>query len=95
MDSKKQENITKMFQVVLRVSKEDSAFVYFTLESNEGFCMYSTLESSLGGPYRDLNLMGTLDFEPNVIHLIHQLTKKFPVEILEHKIFIDGPHGIS
>jgi hypothetical protein len=42
---------------VIRVRKQDSAFVYFVLEANEGVMAYSTLPSSAGDAHRDLELM--------------------------------------
>jgi hypothetical protein len=43
-----------LYHVSLRVPKNESSFVYFILESNEGICFYSTLKESLGTSYRDI-----------------------------------------
>ncbi len=40
----------------IRVSKQDSAFVYAILESHEGICSYSTLDFQLQDAHRDLEL---------------------------------------
>ncbi len=51
---------------VIRVKKEDSAYVYFILESYEGITSYSTLEFKTGDLYRDLELRIPPDFEQEV-----------------------------
>lgn len=57
----------------IRVRKEDSAFVYFILESYEGITSYSTLNFQVGDAYRDLELRIAPDFEPEVIELLKTL----------------------
>ena len=79
----------QLVRLIIRVAKENSAFLYFTLESNEGLCFYSTIESSLSGQYRDLELVATLEFEEALLHLIENLTLSFPVEILLKENVID------
>lgn len=46
----------------IRVKKEDSAFVYFILESYEGIASYSTLGFAKGDLHRDLELRIPPDF---------------------------------
>lgn len=58
---------------VIRVKKEDSAFVYFILESYEGITSYSTLEFVQGEMYRDLELRVPPDFLNEVEDLLKQL----------------------
>ena len=58
------------------------AFTYFQLEANEGLCFYSTIEESVGQGYRDLDLKGSLELRQEIEHLIQELQKEFPVEIL-------------
>lgn len=50
----------------IRVRKEDSAFVYFILESLEGVTAYSTLDFKPEDAYRDLLLMVPPDFNEEV-----------------------------
>ena len=50
------------YKMNIRVKKEDSAFVYFILESQEGIVSYSTLEFKKGDPWRDLELRIPPDF---------------------------------
>ena len=54
----------------IRVRKEDSAFVYFILESYEGITSYSTLEHRPGDPHRDLELRIPVDFVDEVEELL-------------------------
>lgn len=58
---------------VIRVKKEDSAFVYFILESYEGIASYSTLPHSQGDLFRDLELRIPPDFEEEVNALLIEL----------------------
>ena len=54
----------------IRVRKEDSAFVYFMLESNEGIASYSTLAHRPGDAFRDLELRIPPDFVGEVDRLL-------------------------
>ncbi len=58
---------------VIRVRKEDSAFVYFILEAHEGICSYSTLPFRPGDPYRDLELIIPVGFLAEVDELLQSL----------------------
>ena len=58
---------------VIRVKKEDSAFVYFILESYEGIVSYSTLDFELGQAWRDLELRIPPDFVTEVDGLLGRL----------------------
>jgi hypothetical protein len=57
----------------IRVKKEDSAFVYFILESYEGIASYSTLDFKQGEAFRDLELRIPPDFQFEVDDLLNQL----------------------
>lgn len=57
----------------IRVTKEDSAFVYCILESYEGITSYSTLQHKDGDPHRDLELMVPVDFRDEVEDLLKHL----------------------
>jgi hypothetical protein len=57
----------------IRVRKEDSAFVYFILESYEGITSYSTLEYRTGDAHRDLELTIPVDFLTEVDRLLKRL----------------------
>jgi hypothetical protein len=57
----------------IRVRKEDSAFVYFILESYEGITSYSTLDFQVGDAHRDLELRIAPDFLEEVDRLMLSL----------------------
>ncbi len=57
----------------IRVRKEDSAFVYFMLESYEGIASYSTLPHTVGDSHRDLELRIPPDFVSEVDELLGSL----------------------
>lgn len=79
--------INQLIHTVIRVPKEESAFVYFTLEANEGLSFYSTLENTLGEGYRDIDIKTHESLEGELDHLINELGKEMPVEIrLREKI---------
>lgn len=71
----------------IRVKKEDSAFVYFILESYEGITSYSTLDHQPGAPYRDMELGIPVDFEGEVQDLLERLGD------LAHEIPIEAVRG--
>ena len=70
-----QDTAKKMYSVVrkIRVRKEDSAFVYFILESYEGIVSYSTLDFKKGDAHRDLELRIPPDFVLEVEELMQRL----------------------
>ena len=57
----------------IRVRKEDSAYVYFILESYEGITSYSTLDHKVGDPHRDLELRIPPDYLGEVQALLKDL----------------------
>jgi hypothetical protein len=64
---------TKSIFKKIRVRKEDSAFVYFILESYEGLTCYSTVDYKVGDAYRDLELRIAPDFIDEVAAVLKQL----------------------
>ena len=58
---------------VIRVRTQDSAYVYFILESYEGITSYSTLDSKPGDAYRDLELRTPPDFQTEVDEVLKNL----------------------
>ncbi|MEK6704902.1 MAG: hypothetical protein AABZ06_03865 [Bdellovibrionota bacterium] len=63
----------KSIRKVIRVRTEDSAFVYFILESYEGITSYSTLDFQPGDPYRDLELRIPPDFIEETRNMLSRL----------------------
>jgi hypothetical protein len=64
---------TQSIRKVIRVRKEDSAFVYNLLESYEGITSYSTLDHKVGDSFRDLELRIPPDFVEDVEDLLKRL----------------------
>ena len=81
----------KLVKVIVRVSKEDSSYLYFTLEACEGLCFYSTLSDSMGKGYRDIAIHLTSELYPELMKQIDYCQKSFPIEILEEGIIGDEP----
>ena len=57
----------------IRTPKDQSAFVYFIMESMEGVVSYSTLPNQIGDPNRDLELRFAPEFESEVRELLTDL----------------------
>jgi len=70
-------------RATIRVSKQDSAYVYFILESYEGICAYSTLNHENGDQTRDLELRYTSGFKNNVAEVLEALQDEVGLEILK------------
>lgn len=68
--------------MVLRVRKEDSAYLYQVLESYEGLSNYSTLPEPNGVPTRDIVLHLAPDLRQQVEILVGHLKKEIPLEII-------------
>jgi hypothetical protein len=79
----------KLFYKHLRVSKEDSAYIYFMLESREGLCFYSTVEESIGLGHRDLIIRGTIELKESFEQFITYLNKEIEIITIEDKIILD------
>jgi hypothetical protein len=60
----------------IRTRTEDSALVYFVLESHEGICSYSTLPFKPGDAHRDLILRIPPGLEPDVDEALAPLGDK-------------------
>ncbi|MCP4911740.1 MAG: DUF4911 domain-containing protein [Oligoflexia bacterium] len=76
--------------LIIRVPKHESAFTYFQLESHEGLCFYSTLESSMGEGYRDLELFSPKELESEFRTMLKKLQDSYPIEILKDELVDDG-----
>lgn len=83
-------NTQQLYHLVVRTSKNDSMYVYFILESNEGICFYSTLEQSLGQTYRDVEIYCPIEFMQILKNLVANIQKSIKLEILVDKIIIDS-----
>ena len=73
---------SQLFHITVRLNKEDSAFLYFQLESNDGLCFYSTLPYEPHTQYRDIDLKGDILLKAEVQHLLDECSKKFKIDVL-------------
>lgn len=79
-----------LYHLRLRVPKDAAYFVYFTLESNEGLCSFSTNDDSLHGSFRDIDLFTSIELRESVLNLIHRLQEEYRIDILTEKITQDS-----
>lgn len=79
----------ELYYTRLRVPKDDAYFVYFTFESNEGLCFYSTVDESLRGQYRDIDVKCPVELRETVVSLIERLASEIRLDVLESKIISD------
>ena len=67
--------------LVIRLRKEDTAYVYAILEANEGIAAYSTLNGSPGDRHRDLELLVPDGFTEEMDRLLGILTVELKGEM--------------
>jgi hypothetical protein len=80
----------QLYYTRLRVPKDDAFFVYFTFESNEGLCFYSTVDESLKGTYRDIDVKCTIEFKEVLQALIERLQTEIRLDVLNSEIILDS-----
>lgn len=80
----------ELYYCLLRVPKDESFFIYFTFESNEGLCYYSTLDESLKGQYRDIEVKTAIELKPLLKSLIQRLQTEIRLDVLEEKTITDA-----
>jgi len=80
----------ELFYCVLRTPKDEAYFVYFTFESNEGMCFYSTIDDSLKGQYRDIEVRCPIEWKSQLLALIERLQTQMRLDVLEEKIILDA-----
>lgn len=68
--------------MILRVKKQDSAFLYQLLESYEGLASFSTVTEQKDLPYRDIELHIAPDLAAEVEAMVARLEKDIPLERL-------------
>lgn len=79
-------NTRKFFHWVVRVPKNDSAYLYFTFEASEGIAMYSTLPESEGTSYRDIDFKGPIEYLGAFEQIMETLKKQITWELLEKSV---------
>jgi hypothetical protein len=65
--------------MVLRVPKQDSAYLYQLLESYEGLANFSTVSTDRELPYRDIALHIAPDFRAEVEALVERLSRELEI----------------
>ena len=80
----------ELFYCELRVPKDEAYFVYFTFESNEGMCFYSTMDESLKGQYRDIVVRCSIEWKDNLLALVQKLQTEVRLDIMKEEIVIDS-----
>lgn len=68
--------------MILRVRKEDSAYLYQILEASEGLTNYSTLPAEKNSPHRDILLHLAPDLIREVHELVERLGREIPIEVM-------------
>ena len=72
----------QLFHVIVRLNKEDSAFLYFQLEANDGLCFYSTLPYEPHTQYRDIDMKGDILLKSEIVELIKTCKTKFKIDLI-------------
>jgi hypothetical protein len=80
----------QLYYIRLRVPKDDAYFVYFTFEANEGLCFYSTVDESLRGQYRDIDVKCAVEWRETLVSLIELLKTNMRLDILSSEIISDS-----
>jgi hypothetical protein len=80
---------TKLFEIILRMPKNDTSFVYFTLEANENKSFYSTLPFEKGQLFRDMVIMATPEFKDQVLSIIEHCKNSTDLEVLSQQFIQD------
>jgi hypothetical protein len=80
----------ELYYTRLRVPKDDAFFVYFTFESNEGLCFYSTVDDSLKGAYRDIDVRCSIETKDDLKALVARLQTEMRLDVLHEEIVIDS-----
>lgn len=80
----------QLYYCRLRVPKDEAYFVYFTFESNEGLCYFSTADESLKGQYRDIDVKCPIETRENLKALLERLQSEIRLDIISEEIIADS-----
>ncbi len=69
-------------QIILRMDKNATSFLYFILESNEGISFYSTMPFEKGQKYRDVVIYNTPELSQDLKNILDHLSKKISFEVI-------------
>lgn len=87
MSNKNDQVIEKL---ILKMTKEDSSFFYFTMEAHEGICFYSTLPHQEGDKDRLIECLVPTELEPEFKATLSSLQKEITIEVLKRESFKDS-----
>ena len=79
----------ELYYARVRVSKDDAYFVYFTFEANEGLCFYSTVDESLRGQYRDIDVKCPIEWRETLNSLLERLKSEMRLDVIDSGIISD------
>ena len=77
-------------RLLVRVSKEESAYLYFTLEACDGLSFHSTLTDSLNKGYRDIMIHTTPELYPELLKQLNYCKQSFEIEFLKEEAIQDS-----
>jgi hypothetical protein len=80
----------ELYHCVLRVPKDEAYFVYFSFEASEGLCFFSTLDESLKGQYRDLDVKCPIEGKADLQTLIGRLSTVMRLDVLLEEVIKDA-----
>lgn len=80
----------ELYYTRLRVPKDEAYFVYFTFESNEGLCYYSTVDESLKGQFRDIDVKSSIEMKESLKALIARLQTEIRLDVLSEETIQDS-----
>jgi hypothetical protein len=67
--------MTHAHKIFIRTKKEDSAFVYHVFEAHEGLVSVSTLPHQPHDPFRDLELLVTVELKADLEAILEDLSE--------------------
>lgn len=71
--------------MIVRVKKEDSAYLYRLLESYEGLTNFSTVTSGKGDTFRDIELQYSPEMKAQLLIQLEHIAKEIYLELLSTK----------
>lgn len=71
-----------LLKTIIETPKNDSSFLYFTLESNEGIAFYSTLDHQEGDQERIIECFVPIELKKEFEEIIESLKKTITLKIL-------------
>lgn len=85
----------RLRHLILRVAKDQAAFLYFQLEANEGLAFYSTLDVSLREAYRDIELFSPESLNDEINHFLKAMESQVSPLIVLDEMIEDSPEAID